>query len=153
MGTFNPGGLNAPPKSIVNQFSSGGVIGAGIADANGAKQVLSGALTAATYKELLAISGSGVLEMAYAKAMDATSRTVGLKIIIDGTTVFDAVSGTTTTADTCVLAVGNRGYFAAGINSYLTRGAVPFNSSLSIQAKSSLSETDKVAVGYAYRLT
>jgi hypothetical protein len=148
-GTFNSAGTSAPPTSIVTGFSDGGTALAAalgeFASDSQAKIVLSGALTAATYKEMLAVSGSGVLVCALVQVLDVTERTVGLKCVIDGTTVFDAVSAACTTDNSFMMLMGNAVY-----QGYIS---LPFNSSLSLSIKSSLSETDKIQIGYAYYLT
>lgn len=154
-GTFNSGGLNAPPTSIVNYYSAGGTQSAVLfasAATMGTKETLSGALTAATYKEILAVTDSGVLFAAYALAIDTTSRTIGLKIVIDGVTVFDAVTDACTATRAGIVGVGNAVY-DAGARLNVVIAPVAFYSSLSVSVKSSLSETDKITLGYLYTTT
>ena len=148
-GTFNPGGLNTPPTSIVNVYSAGGV-GAGSLTSDyasypqyGLKVTLSGALTATTYKEIVAVTDSGVLKDAIVQCVDATERTFGIKLIVDGVTIFDASCSACTTAYAAVIAVGGYGM----------SDNIPFNSSLSILVKSSLSETNKLQLIYKYVTT
>jgi len=143
-GTFNPGAI---AKSIVNYYSSGGVQYAGSAGiAALAKLILSGALTAGAYSAaLVSVSGPGVLNLAYAYANDATSRTMGLKVVLDGTTVFDAVSDACTTQYNGVIAVGYN-----ESNAILAYQPLVFNSTMALYVKSSLSETDKITLAYAY---
>ena len=57
------------------------------------QSVLTGALTAGTYKEILSVTGAGVISLCAGFTADKTTRTVGLKLVVDGITVFDAVSG------------------------------------------------------------
>jgi len=129
-----------PPTSIVNLQSGGGDY---LSVANyGAKTTLSGALTANTYKEILSVTGRGVFYSLYAISMDTTSRKIGLKIVIDEVTVFDAVSGTLTSA--------NQGIAAGGYSNIVI--PIYFNKSLVASVKSSLSETDKVGLGHIYHL-
>ena len=109
------------------------------------KHILSGGLTADTYLELVSLSSSGVLWFAGAYRKDGTARTVGLKISIDGTTVFDQTDASDTTT--------NGGHIGVGIaDNVASAGAVPqqirFNASLSLQIKSSITETDKLALVY-----
>lgn len=142
-----------PPKDIQNKASAGGATAISTlpyADNTNLNQIitLSGALTAATYKEMLTVSGSGVLQLAYVSTVDATSRTVGIKIIIDGTTIFDEI--------TAAITAGSSGILAAGMilgEGVLVPVSYPFHSSLSISIKSSLSETNKIAIGYIYYAT
>ena len=142
-GTMNPGGV---AKSIVNVYSSGGQGYNATSGAYGEKTILSGALTAATYSAaLVSVSGPGVLNLCWAYANDATSRTVGLKVVLDGTTIFDAVSN--------AAAAQYHGLFAVGcVEDANNRSYQPleFNSSMALYVKSSLSETDKITLAYAY---
>lgn len=133
-----------PPTSIVNLQSGGG--GALVVANSGAKITLSGALTANTYKEILSVTGRGVFYNLYAISMDTTSRTIGLKIVIDEVTVFDAVSGALTSASNGIAAGGCGGTYGATII------PIYFNKSLVASVKSSLSETDKVGLGHIYHL-
>jgi hypothetical protein len=148
-GTFNPGGLNAPPKVIVNWFSDGGAAptnhgGGGVQT----KKTLSGALTANTYKEILAVSGPGVIEVACVYCVDTTSRTMGIKIIVDGITAFDAVCTAVTNVLYGIVAIGYSP--TAG---EIHPAPMAFNSSLSILIKSSISETDKIGLAHTYYTT
>ena len=142
-------GIDRVPASLVNAASSGSILSGNGAllsySTTGANNVLSGAVTANTYKEILAITGAGLLELCAAATQDTTSRTVGLKIVVDGVTIFDAVSSTTTASTTGLVAIGNGGGGTSG------GFPVPFNVSLSVQIKSSISETDKIAALYTYR--
>ncbi|MFH1010335.1 MAG: hypothetical protein V1784_03770 [bacterium] len=144
------GTLSRVPASLVNHVAAGGVLNATLISpaTTGAKSVLSGAVTANTYKEILAITGAGLLEFCAANTQDTTSRTVGLKIVADGVTIFDAVSSATSSATLGIVAVGGNGN---GGVSYPIAFPVPFNVSLSVQIKSSISETDKIAALYSYR--
>ena len=155
MGVFNVSPLTSPPKVIVNQWSAGGAAPKNFAmysyQIDAIKSVLSGALTAATYKELLAITGAGVLELAIVSAVDVTSRTFGIKLVFDGITAFDAITGVTTNdQDYGMIAVGHGYTTPASVYAIQPRD-YPFNSSLSISVKSSLSETDKIRLWYQYR--
>ncbi len=137
-------GSEFPITSIINRMSDGGIAGSIVID-NMGKIVLSGALTAAAYKELVAVSGKGYLQFCAARACDVTSRTVGLKIVIDGVTVFDAASAAVTADNTGIVGVGIASDATAG---YYSPTPVYFDASLSLQVKSSLSETDKVDLVY-----
>lgn len=142
--------LNFPPTSVVNQSTADGYIKTLYFAISNVKKVLSGALTAATYKEILAVSGRGILDFVAVGTTDATARTVGLKITIDGTDIFDAVSGSLSANGLGVVGVG---YVLEPNNGYPGIQPCPFSSSLSIQIKSSLTETDKIAAYYIYRTT
>ncbi len=135
-----------PPKSIVNFWSTTGAA-ASAAIAQKGKVTLSGALTATTYKELLAVTGPGVIDICGAYAVDVTERTIGLKVIIDGTTVFDAVTAACTTQYGGIYAIGHPVYFGE-VN--IIPQPMVFNSTLSVLVKSSLNETDKIGLHHSY---
>lgn len=143
MSTLSQFGGNSPTTSIVNFYSSGGVKSASDISAdsgNSMKEVLSGALTANTLSTILSATGGGEILALKAYAKDTTSRTVRLKVTIDGTSVFDATSSAITNTGVGIIAVGDE---AGSIG-----GGARFNSSLTVEIASSLSETDKVAIGY-----
>jgi len=148
---FVLGAAGRSPTSIVNGFSAGGVsMATQYLDAF-AKIILSGALVAGTYKELLSVTGAGVLSLCAGFTADTTTRTVGLKLVIDGETVFDAVTGNISIASVGIPVVG----WFPGATVSATRGMelfVPFHSSLAISLKSSLNETDKLKLAVLYRL-
>lgn len=141
-------GGERPPTSIVR-----GLMGMGVyAGLGGEKVTLSGALTANTLKTMLNISGAGVLKACAVQALDATSRTLRLKITIDGVAAFDpGASAANTTLNSAIVGVG-------GITTYnsttfmLAFERIPFNTSCLVEIASSLSETDKLALLYAYEL-
>ena len=134
--------------AIVNAHSSGGtsatLLGATVE--NGAREVLSGALTANTLSTLLTITGSGRVPLLSAYTKDATSRTVRLVVDVDGVTVFDATSSAVASGST-------PGIFAAGFRdsggSFFAAEPIVFSSSLVVKVASSLSETAKVAIAYS----
>jgi len=103
----------------------------------GVLTTLSGALTANVYKELYSYTGAGRVGLLQVATTDTTSRTVGLKVVIDGTTFYDEVSAATTTSSAGCPLIGSGG-------GYDTQ---PFYKSISISVKSSLSETDKLKLG------
>ena len=137
-------GASRPPKSIVNGHSAGGTYQQSVMTTDSAvKKTLSGALTANTLKSILTISGSGVLAMCYVSSRNATSRTMRLQIIVDGTTVFDATSSAVTAADSALIGVGQvASKDAGGGYWYVMPLPIPFNTSLDVKIASSLSETD-----------
>lgn len=137
-------------KLITNGFSAGGTSMSGLAasvsinDANCAKETLSGALTANTLATVLTLTGAGHVPYLAAYAKDATSRTVRMQVIVDGVTVFDATSNAITGSGTGILAAGQLGQEATGIQSTPIR----FNSTCVVKVASSLTETDKVAIAH-----
>lgn len=136
----------APPASLLVSKDTAGVIEQSVlmAKTEFGKHLLSGALTADTYKTLVTISTRGWLRLCGVYRLDATSRTLGLKIVMDGTTVIDDVDAAAT--------LNGLGWFGVGIHDDtfgISQEYIRFNSSLSLQVKSSLSETDKVALVYS----
>jgi hypothetical protein len=105
----------------------------------------SGALTADVYKDVLVLNAPGVLKLCVLRPLDATARTVGLRITIDGVVVYDA-SAATSSSNTGLMPVG-----VAHSANFASLDRVPF-STLSIAVKSSLAETDKVQTCIAYDL-
>lgn len=143
MSTLSQFAGGAATRSIINASSSGSTSVAGLAassSTNGAREVLSGALTAATLKDIVSITGSGQISYLAAYAKNATSRTVRLVVILDGTTVFDATSSAITASGTGLQAAGTPTGPAAPIR---------FNASCLIRVASSLSETDNIGVAYS----
>jgi hypothetical protein len=142
MSTLSQFSGGAATRNIINFCSSGGVIASTLtaSGANGAREVLSGALTASTLKDVVSITGSGQIPYLAAYAKNATSRTVRLVVVVDGSTVFDATSS--------ALSSNGSGLYAAGFNG-APGNPIRFNASCLIRVASSLSETDNVAVGYS----
>lgn len=134
----------AAPTALLPPTDTSGVIisGVNLNQHRTSKHTLSGALTADTYKEMISLSIPGLLRLCGVYSIDGTARTLGLKIVIDGTTVIDAVSA--------ALSAANAGWMAVGINHELDNmgleSGIRFNASLSISIKSSISETDKIAL-------
>ena len=130
--------------SIVNAFSSGGVQSSTIAaNIDQGKSYTSGALTANTLATILSVTGRGSVNLALVTANDTTSRTVRLKITIDGVSIFDATSNAIVTTNRGIVGIGT---LQATSTSYTAMAFQPvrFSSSCLIQIASSLSETDKL---------
>lgn len=136
-----------PPTSIGGRnVTSRGAVGSAATLALIGEQILSGALTANTYKSILTLSVPGVLKLCSVWQTDATARQVGLKIVIDGVTAFDLYAASSSSANTGINGVGS---MRQGLLDSTDR--VPFNT-LDVQVKSSLTETDKVAAMILYDL-
>ena len=117
------------------------------------KAALSGALTAATPKTMLNITGSAG-EMAWLSvyAIDGTSRTVRIRVTVDGVTspyAFDSITGTISTADGGIIVIGN--LVSATVISIISLN-LKWRSSLLVEIYSSLTETDKLVLQYNYAL-
>jgi hypothetical protein len=143
MTTLSQFGVSRPTKSIVSVYSSG--TPAGVAcGAVGQLEVLSGAVTANTLKTLLTISSAGEMTQLSAYTKDTTSRTVRCQVTVDGTVVFNSTTAAITTSGSGIIVTGRRS--DATFESVFP--TIRFNSSLVVEVASSLSETDKVAIGY-----
>jgi len=142
-------GGNVPPITIVNKFSSTAAPQNVTNVAVSAKTYQSGALTAntlATATGLGQVTGSGKIKLLCLYTNDATARTLRLKVTIDGTSVFDSTSSSVSSSIYGVFAVG----FADASGTVFHEDGIYFNSSFKIEIASSLSETDKIAVGLVY---
>ena len=139
---FTGGGATT---SIVNAHSSGGTSATNVlaSGSGGAREVLSGALTANTLATVLTVTGPGRCPQLSAYAKNTTARTIRLVVEVDGVTAFDATSAS--------ISVANTGIFAAagGSNPFTPGEPIVFTSSLVVRVASSLSETDAVAIGYS----
>lgn len=147
-------GVERPPTSIVRWSSDAGTLGILIqANYGGEKTTLSGALTANTLKTVLNINGAGTLKTCAVQAKDATSRTLRLKITLDGNVVFDpGMSGAIAASGVSIIGVGGISFLGSAGNYILTFERIPFNNSCLVEIASSLTETDKLALLYAYEL-
>jgi hypothetical protein len=147
MSTLSQFAGGAATTSIVNGASSGGVLQTSLTPLGGAlgKEVLSGALTANTLATALTVTGGGEVPFLVVYAKDNTSRTMRIKVTVDGASVFDATSSACTTSGSGLAVVG-----IGTSTNYVTAAPAPlrFNASLLVEIASSLSETDKIAIGY-----
>lgn len=149
-------GAHPVTKSIVNAYSTSGAANILLTAAQAsptAKAALSGTLTANTLATMLSITGAaGFLDMFAVTSVDATSRTHRVKITLDGTVAFDnTASAAATVENTGIIPVG------AVSNNTTTKTLLPdpqfFRTSCLVEYASSVSETDKTNVYYAYRTT
>jgi hypothetical protein len=101
--------------------------------------VASGAMTANTYKSVLTLSAPGVLKLAAVWTTDSTSRAIGIQIIIDGVTAIDLTGAAVAQASRGLCPVGILGL----IQGIAALDRIPFNT-LTVQIKSSVTETDKL---------
>lgn len=134
-----------PTRSVVHGTSTGSPAGQGALYTASAREVLSGALTAATLKTLLTISGAGELFHLMAYTKDGTSRTVRCRVTLDGVVVFDATTAAIALTNTGLIVVGADNLSATIVTN---RGSMRFVTSCVVEVASSLSETDKMAIGY-----
>ena len=149
MSTFSQFVGGAATTSIVNYYSSGGVSSGSTlssGNASNSKKVLSGALTANTLATILSVSGGGEVPLLFAAVEDATSRTLRVRVTVDGTVVYDATTSAITTLGHGQVVAGQ-----VADTSYVAASAsgIRFNASLLVEIASSLSETNKVSLSYA----
>jgi len=118
----------------------------------GAKKILSGALTAGTLATVLSLTTGGVLKFLMAHMEDGTSRTLRLRLTLDGVVVFDSTSVATASPVMGMMAVGSCSVHTAGFQSIgsLVYDAIPFQKSCLVEMASSLSETDKISALVVY---
>lgn len=163
------GGDMKPPRAIYNNCITGTVVQIkepiGQEWGGGVVSLSSGALTANTYKELLSFTGSGVLQFCGLAGLPpgAGGHYLGLKIVLDGVTLIDVVSSALVWGGYGFAACGqlkpcktdpaNAGYPLADEDTFVRLEAWTFRKSLSIQVKSSLSETNSCALKYRLYLT
>lgn len=148
-------GGSRPPKSIINSFSTTGAAGivtllTGSEAAKAVKVVGLGATTANVLKTVLSVTGAGQIDFLGMTTADGTARTLRIKVTIDGTVVFDST--------TASIALSNGGISVIGIAPSATSVSMTlqptfFNTSLLVEAASSLTEATPANVGYNYRTT
>lgn len=114
-----------------------------------AAQLLSGALVAGTLKTIINITGSGVVTYLSASVIDATARTLRVKVTLDGIVIYDYTSAGAGQANSGAVIFGSAD--ATGDGEPMI--GVPFISSFKVEIASSLSETDLLGIGYRYWLT
>jgi len=155
---FFAGGEKTVTKIVNNQSSGGNYSSFSNMDSIWsnipAKIVSSGSVTANTLKTILSITGAGYLDIVGISSVNTTARTHRIKITLDGITspqvAFDATSQEISTSYYGMLAIGN----ATSIGSFQIPTALPtyFAKSCLVEFASSLTETDKQYLLYAYRL-
>jgi hypothetical protein len=75
--------------------------------------------------------------------VDSTSRTLRLKITVDGTSIYDVTSGTITSSGRGLIGIGSA-YTDAGSTSIVTFQPIRYNATFKVEIASSLGETDKL---------
>lgn len=140
--------LGRPPNALIGAVT-------GVRDCTNMETVvlgtLSGAMTAATYKNVLSVTGSGVLTFAGTKVEDGTARDIAIKATIDGTQAIELTASAVATAHRGLTPVGFYLYTAS--TPVFLFDQIPFNSSLVLAIRSSLTETDKMRWAALYRTT
>ena len=155
-------GAAKPPKLLVGSNDTDTMVVLPIAPAAfdtalGAKLNLrvtsAGTTTANVYKSLVSVSGSGVLSMALLQSLSAGPRDIFIKITIDGFVVLERQKNAAAFYHQ-INAVGSV-WASGGSNSlsFVSTDHLSFSTSLDISVKSSLSETDQIAIAYRYHTT
>lgn len=134
-------GANGPVASIINAFSSGGTATAYSLSSNNVLEQLSGSLTAATLKTMVSHTGRGRVNALVIYAKDSTSRTLRCKLTVDGVVVFDATSNAVVGGGFGMIVIGG------AITNSVEFQPIDYQESLLVEIASSLTETDKVAIG------
>jgi hypothetical protein len=107
-----------------------------------------GAVTANTYKQMLSLTGPGVLEFLALTSDDATVRTVTVQIILDGVVATHTVTFNGGGAGYGMVPVGwGNGQFPC-----MQKQNFGFQKSCVINIQSTLTETNKSTCYWAYRL-
>lgn len=129
-----------PIGSIVNNFSTSGASGANLTNVSAAgKEYLSGALTANTLATVLSVTVGGTVNLVAVRSVNGTTRTIRVKITLDGVVVFDATSASIAVANTGVVPVG---FVRYSTDLAVTFQPISFSKSMLIEIASSLTETD-----------
>lgn len=118
------------------------------------RQILAGTTVANTYKTALSVTGAGSLLFAALATNNATSRTIKMRITIDGVQVSERTGTAMASLGKAIVAVGAiDGAASAPGTVPITFGDVRFNKSLLIEVQSSLAETDLIYLLTNYVLT
>lgn len=117
----------------------------------GVKAVSPGAVTAATLKTVLSLSGKGAIAFLGVHHADNVSKSHRLKVTLDGVVIFDATSPVLPNGSYHCTAIGTLMVFDQTLGG---GGIVPdpllFNSSLLIEYASSITETNGAEIAYRY---
>ncbi|RTL37165.1 MAG: hypothetical protein EKK53_21585 [Burkholderiales bacterium] len=143
-------GGQRPTTSIINSHSSGGTstVSMNAASMASARAIGSGLMNSGVLSTLLNVtSGAGRVPLLAIGTVDATSRTIRLRVTVDGTVVFDATSS--------AIAANGNGIFAAG--AFASAGVfapsepIVFQKSFKVEAayvSANPTETDKLQLLY-----
>ena len=108
--------------------------------------VSSGALTANTLAQVFSHTGSGKMTHFTARNLDATARTMRLKVTIDGATSFDYTSAS--------IAGSGSGVILAGVSSAASTSIIPeleWETGITIEWASNANETAKFGAEYVWQ--
>lgn len=132
----------AAVTSMVSALSTGtSLVFTNAAQGANAVTALSGAMTAGTLKTAYQASGKGRVNFFAVGVNDATSRTVRVRITVNGVVVFDKTSGAITFNGQAVVAIG--GVSSASGNPVVLQ-PIDYTNGVLIEIASSVTETDKL---------
>jgi hypothetical protein len=115
------------------------------------KKYVVGSTTANVLKTAVSVTGSGAINWCALWQSDTTSRTLRIKVTIDSRVIYDVVSATNATAQWGLLPIGS--IVDSGGASFPIFQRIPFESSLLIEAASSLTEAGTaLIVGVNYEV-
>lgn len=144
-------------RQIINAQSTSPCTPIGVLPASGLidrgyVSALSGALTASTPKVMISISGSAG-EMPYLQVgtIDTTTRTVRIRVTVDGRSspyAFDSTAVSIAPSSYGIIVAGN----SSSVNISPWSTPIKWTNSLVVEIFSSLTETDKLYIGYRYNL-
>lgn len=130
-----------PPASIINAYSAGSAATAFNISASTANTMVEvqapGAYTAGTLQTIISHTGRGRVNMLNVYTKNGTSRTLRLKLTVDGTVIFDATSSAIASNGFGVQVLGGIDTVGGGP---LSLQPVDYNESLLVEVASSLSE-------------
>lgn len=129
---------------------SGGVALAPTA-AHGDVSTASGAVTAGSLVPVLRHIGSGILHRLYIVTANATVKTIGLRVVLDGIEIFNGDIASSGASRGHVL-VGQVVYDGA-FGSTILSSPIPYAKSLVIEYRSNVSETNGANINYRYEVT
>lgn len=128
--------------SMVSALSTGtSLIFSSAALSANAVTALSGAMTAGTLKTAYSASGKGRINFFAVGVNDTTSRTVRVRITINGTVVFDKTSGAIVTNGQALVAIGS---ISSTVGAAIAFQPIDYTNGVLIEIASSLTETDKL---------
>lgn len=146
------GSSTGPVKTIVNYYSSGGVVSTNAlaaTETNNCKAISTsaGSVAGGTLKNALSLTGRGRLNLLSAVSVDATARTIRCQVIIDGVTIFDATTSSVSSIGYGMCAVG-----AMSGSTPIAQVFQPidFNTSCLVKVASSVTEADKINLAANY---
>jgi hypothetical protein len=142
---FPTAGSRKVTRALFSRNAIASTTGTAITSVGSAIITLSGAMTATTLKSFLSVSGaSGEMTHLTIRTADATARTIRTVLTIDGT-AYDFTTASISSSGVGVLLAG-----ATTSTSTVAIPSIKWNSTFTIQIASSVSETDKLTIEWAY---